>query len=73
MFLYRLVSGYCFRILDGRQLEPEELDFLKWYAVHSNIMSEEFGRRINPNIIIDPEMEFRRFKQIMARNERNPN
>ena len=72
-FVFRVVSGYCYRILDGKRLEPEELDFLKWFALHANTMSEEFGRRINTDIALDTEMEFRRFRQIQARNERNPN
>jgi len=72
-FIAHLVSGYSFRILRGEQIKTEELDFLKWYAVHANHMSEEFGRRINPVPAIDPEMEIRKFKRIMAECKENPN
>lgn len=68
-FLFRLISSYCYKIFNSQRLQPEEMDFLKWYALHANIMSEEFGRRINTNIALDPEMEFRRFKQILVRNK----
>ena len=67
-FIYKLVSEYCYVILSGEQLNPEELDFLKWYAVHANIMSEQFGRNVSAISLIDPEIEIRRFMQIMASN-----
>jgi len=67
-FIYKIVSEFCYKILSGKQLKSEELDFLKWFALHAKVTSEEFGQRINTGTTIDTEMEFRRFKQILARN-----
>jgi hypothetical protein len=69
-FVFRIVSGYCYRILSGQQLESEELNFLKWFALHARATYQEFGQRINTGVIIDTEMEFRRFKQIQVRNSK---
>lgn len=68
IFIYKIVSEYCYKILSGKLLKSEELDFLKWFALHAKATSEEFGQRINTGTTIDTEMEFRRFKQILARN-----
>lgn len=72
-FVFRVVSGYCYRILRGEQIEQDGLDFLKWYAVHANVMAELFGRRVSAMSTIDPEIEIRRFTQIMARNRNTQN
>lgn len=49
---------------DGVMLTKEDIDFLKWFAVNSNLTREEFGRRENIQFF-DPETEIQRIANII--------
>lgn len=49
---------------DGEKLNKEDLKFLKWFAINSNITKEEFGERKEIGIY-DPEVEIQRLSRLI--------
>ena len=50
-------------------LSKDDVDFLQWFALHSNLTSGEYGGR-NKNDSFDPEMEVHQVERIIQ--EANP-
>lgn len=48
-------------------LNKEDLDFLKWFALNSNLTKEEYGRRETINSF-DPEIEIQKIKRLIEEN-----
>ncbi len=50
--------------IEPQPLSKEDIDFLCWFALHSNLCKEEWGRRENISLY-DPEAEIQRVKRIL--------
>lgn len=51
-------------------LSKDDVDFLCWFALHSNLTSGEYGGR-NKNDSFDPEMEVQKVKRIIQETTAN--
>lgn len=50
--------------LKPKELKASEIEFLKWFALNSNLTKDEFGERKNVNLF-DPEAEIQKVKKII--------
>lgn len=50
--------------IDPQPLSKDDIKFLMWFALNSNLTKEEWGRRENINLY-DPEAEIQRVKSIL--------
>ena len=67
-FEYKAIFTEIFTIIEkqnGNQpLSKHEVDFLCWYALHANVCTEEWGRRVRFDSF-DPNIEIQRLKRLI--------
>jgi hypothetical protein len=65
----KLIVTELFRIIarqqTGEELSKSDLDYLMWFAIHSTLTREEFGRREAFIGSYDPETEIQRLMGLM--------
>ncbi len=65
--LFRIVekqNGNEAKNIQPQPLSKEDIDFLFWFALNSNLCREEYGRRENVDLF-DPEFEIQRVKRLI--------
>ena len=56
------------RQAEGQSLSKGDRNFVWWFALHSNLTVEEYGRRIKDNAF-DPEEEIQRLYQLLEESK----